>query len=169
MVISLPNTMNNTTLLFLIKKNQDHISEICLAMKKRSFGAGRWNGVGGKLLPGETIPQALIRETKEEINVEVQVGDLSKVAELTFTFPDRPDFDQLVHVFVAEIWMGEPTESEEMRPEWFSAENIPFDTMWPDDKFWLPQVVQGKYIQGAFTFGEQDAILEQEVREVEGF
>jgi len=52
------------TLLFLIKDDQ-----ILLAMKKRGFGAGRFNGVGGKVEPGETIEQALIRESQEEINV----------------------------------------------------------------------------------------------------
>ncbi len=45
------------TLLFLRKNNH-----ILLAMKKRGFGADRWNGVGGKLEPGETIEQALVRE-----------------------------------------------------------------------------------------------------------
>jgi hypothetical protein len=47
--------MRNATLLFLIKKSGDQISEICLAMKKRGFGVGRWNGAGGKVSQGETI------------------------------------------------------------------------------------------------------------------
>jgi 8-oxo-dGTP pyrophosphatase MutT (NUDIX family) len=37
-------------------------------MKKRGFGEGRWNGVGGKVEPGESIEAALIREAKEEVN-----------------------------------------------------------------------------------------------------
>jgi 8-oxo-dGTP diphosphatase len=91
--------MKNTTLLFLVKKQDNKISELLFAMKKRGFGAGRWNGVGGKLSEGETIVQAVVRETKEEIGVDVQESHLKKVAELAFTFPHRPDFNQLVHVF----------------------------------------------------------------------
>ena len=42
--------MKISTLCFLVKDNQ-----ILLAMKKRGFGEGKWNGVGGKVNPGETI------------------------------------------------------------------------------------------------------------------
>ncbi len=53
-----------TTLLLLRKGNQ-----ILLAMKKRGFGAGKFNGVGGKLEENETLEDAMLRETKEEIDV----------------------------------------------------------------------------------------------------
>ena len=51
------------TLCFFIKENQ-----ILLAMKKRGFGAGWWNGYGGKPEPGmkETMEDVSIRETREE-------------------------------------------------------------------------------------------------------
>lgn len=155
--------MRNTTLLFLIKKQDNKISEILLAMKKRGFGVGRWNGVGGKLGDGETIEQAVIREAYEEINIVTKESDLQKVAELAFTFQHRPDFDQLVHVYITETWQGDPVESEEMKPEWYQVSEIPFDTIWPDDKFWIPQMIDGKLIKGAFTFGEGDVILEQDI------
>ncbi len=159
--------MRNTTLLFLVKKQEGKISDVLLAMKKRGFGAGRWNGVGGKLGEGETIEQAVIREAKEEIGVDVSELDLKKAAELTFTFPHRPDFDQVVHTYVAEVWSGEPVESEEMKPEWYKSDVIPFDTMWPDDKFWVPYMIEGKLIKGAFAFGEGDVVIDQEVQCVE--
>lgn len=159
--------MKNTTLLFLIKKNDNKISEILLAMKKRGFGMGRWNGVGGKCEESETIKHAVVREAYEEVGVSVLESDLEKVAELAFTFPYRPDFNQLVHVFITERWSGDPIESEEMRPEWYTVGNIPFDSMWPDDKFWLPYMLEGKRIQGKFSFGEGDVIMEQEVNVVD--
>jgi len=151
--------LQDTTLVFLIKRSGGAVVEISLAMKKRSFGMGRWNGVGGKLLEGESVESAARRETKEEIGV--QVGRLHKVAELTFFFPHKPEWNQLVHVYFCEEWKGEPTESEEMRPEWFTPSHIPFDTMWPDDIFWLPQVLEGKFVTAQFTFGEGDVIVSQ--------
>ncbi len=154
--------MRDTTLLFLIKKTESgDITDICLAMKKRGFGAGRWNGAGGKTESGETVKEAVIRETQEEIGVTV--SDMSKVAELTFTFPHQPDWDQLVHVFFATEYVGTPTESEEMKPVWFAVVDIPYDDMWPDDRFWLPEVLKGGLVKASFSFGEGDSITSQEV------
>ncbi|MCP5842996.1 NUDIX domain-containing protein, partial [Klebsiella pneumoniae] len=65
------------TLLFLRRDD-----ELLLAMKKRGFGAGKWNGVGGKIEAGETIEDALVRECQEEINVTPL--NWQAVAELDF-------------------------------------------------------------------------------------
>lgn len=157
--------MKNATLLFLVKRDGKRIADICLAMKKRGFGEGRWNGVGGKLNPDETVEQATIRETKEEISVEV--SKLAKVAELTFTFANKPEWNQIVHVFTADEWTGEPAESEEMRPQWYLVSEIPFDKMWPDDIFWLPKVLEAELVRASFTLGDGDVILDQKVETVE--
>lgn len=157
--------MRNATLLFLVKKINNEVGEVCLAMKKRGFGAGRWNGVGGKVDANESIEDATKRETREEIDVDVK--DIKKVAELAFTFPHNEAWNQVVHIYFSEAWDGEPTESEEMAPKWYKVSELPFDSMWPDDKFWLPKALEGKLIQGAFTFGEGDIILDQKLDFVE--
>lgn len=153
------------TLLFLIKENDHIIDQICLAMKKRGFGVGRYNGVGGKLEDGETPEQAIIRETKEEINVIIEKPQ--KVAEISFSFLSNPDWDQKVYVYLATQWQNDPTESEEMKPEWFDIKDIPYDQMWPDDIFWLPEIINGKMIRGAFIFDEGDIIVDKQVEIVD--
>ena len=153
--------MKNSTLLFLVKKTDGKITEVCLAMKKRGFGIGRWNGVGGKVEDGESIKDATIREAKEEIGITA--SDLQKVGEIAFSFKFKPDYNQLVHIYITESWEGEPIESEEMSPAWYKADELPYTTMWPDDIFWLPKVLDGEKIKAWFTFGEQDTILEQKV------
>ena len=157
--------LRDATLLFLIKKIDGEISDICLAMKKRGFGMGRWNGSGGKVEEGETVRDAALRETKEEIGVEPK--NLQKVAEVSFYFPHKPAWDQKVHIYFCDEWNGEPTESEEMRPQWFSVSSLPFDTMWPDDRFWVPEVLAGKLVRGMFVFGEGDIIQEKNIEVVE--
>ncbi len=163
--------MRNSTLLFLIRKLDNNVTDICLAMKKRGFGMNRWNGAGGKCNPGESVEDGTIRETYEEIGVRVSTdnnyADLHKVAELTFIFPNKSEWNQLVHVYFAEKWEGEPVESEEMRPEWFRIKDIPFKEMWPDDHFWLPKTIDGKMVKATFRFGDGDVILEQKVEVVE--
>lgn len=154
--------LRDSTILLLIKRTEGEISEICLAMKKRGFGVGRWNGVGGKKNEQDvTVEDTAIRETQEEINVLAK--NMTKCAELTFHFPHNPDWDQLVHVYLCDEWEGEPQESEEMRPQWYAVNNLPFAEMWPDDKFWLPFVLKGKLLKATFCFKENDVLASQQV------
>lgn len=140
------------TLVFLRRDDQ-----ILLAMKKRGFGKGRWNGVGGKVDPGETIEQAMIRETQEEISVTPVKYE--QVARLDFTIDaDTKPWQQEVHVYMCSKWEGEPTESEEMAPQWYGLADIPYDSMWQDDEIWLPEVLQGKKLRGAFSFDHADTM-----------
>ncbi len=141
-------TQKICTLLFLRRGD-----EILLAMKKRGFGAGHWNGAGGKIEPGETIEQALIRECEEEIGVTPTEFD--QVARHHFIFQgDTPDI--VVHAFIAEKWQGEPKETEEMAPQWFKLHEIPYAQMWDDDKYWLPAVLAGDRLVTHFQFAADD-------------
>src|SRR3989344_3760561 len=157
--------LRDVTLVFLIRRSKEKISEICLAMKKRGFGMNRWNGVGGKVEKNENINDATKREATEEIGVEIK--QTNKVAELSFYFPHNPVWNQKVHVYFSEIWDGEPRESEEMKPQWFQTQEIPFDHMWPDDEFWVPEVLSGKLVKAAFVFGEGDVVQSKDVKIVD--
>ncbi len=136
---------------------------VLLGMKKRGFGEGRWNGFGGKVSAEETIEEAAKREMREEAGIEVEKMD--KVGILQFEFKGDPEILQ-VHIFKADDFLGEPEESEEMRPQWFNIDEIPFKEMWPDDIHWIPLFLRGKRFKGRFLFGEADSILEKELQEV---
>lgn len=134
---------------------------ILLAMKKRGFGEGKWNGIGGKVNPNETPEEAAIRETKEEISVVPR--ELSRVGVIDFFFPQRSDWDQRCIVYLVESWDGEPTESEEMRPQWFSKNEIPYGKMWSPDRHWLPRVLNGEKILTRFVFDEEQQVKEFDI------
>ncbi|MEK7504190.1 MAG: hypothetical protein AAB550_01680 [Patescibacteria group bacterium] len=89
--------MKQATLCFLVKDNQ-----ILLAMKKRGFGVGKWNGVGGKV-------------------------------------------------------------NEEMKPQWFDIDKIPYDKMWVDDIYWLPKALDGQKLRGRFVFDKDQKMIEHEL------
>ena len=151
--------MRNTTLTFLI-----HGEEVNLPEKKRGFGVNRHNGYGGKQEEGETITAAAIRELKEESKVYAEASLLVKVAELEFTFPEKAEWNQCVHVYLLREWSGEPQETEEMRPKWFHKNKIPYTRMWPDDPYWLPQILENRYVKARFTLGiDQNSILDKEI------
>lgn len=139
-------------------------NKILLGLKKRGFGVNRWNGFGGKLHEGETIEQAAKREMLEEANVSV--NDLKKVGIMEFYWKHKPNDCVEVHVFKSNAFTGTPTEGEEMKPQWFSVSEIPFDQMWKDDAFWMPMFLDGKKFKGKFVFDDTDNILEKELVEV---
>ncbi len=159
--------MQNTTLVYLIKQKDHRISEICLAMKKRSFGIGKWNGVGGKVEVGEKLEDAAIRETQEEINVTPI--NFYKKAEIIFNFSNKPEWNQIVNIFFCDKWEGDPEESDEMMPKWFPVKEIPYSNMWPSDILWLPDLINGKLLKGEFTLGDKDEVLKKEIYSVESF
>jgi len=159
--------MRPATLCFLLKGNPPQ--EILLGLKKARFGAGKYNGFGGKLKDGESIVKAAIRELEEEAGVEVHEEDLRQVARLTFFFPARPAWDQVVHAFVATRWEGHPAESDEMAPRWFPVDQIPFGMMWQDDAHWLLRVLAGERVEGCFVFGDDnETLVDVEIHANEG-
>lgn len=155
--------MKHVTLVFLRREGAAG-SEILLAMKKVRFGAGKWNGAGGKVEPGETYEQAAIRECQEEVGVTPR--GLQKAGELHFY--DLPDVEHYCHIYTATEWDGTPSESEEMRPQWFPLADIPYDQMWPDDRQWLPLLLAGKHFKGTVVI-ENDAVKQNTIQEVTNF
>ncbi|KAI9031605.1 NUDIX hydrolase domain-like protein [Phycomyces nitens] len=139
--------------------------KILLGMKKRGFGMNKYNGFGGKLEPGETIEEAAYRELWEESTINAK--DMTKVGINLFSFENNPVAME-VHVYVVTAYDGTPTETEEMRPEWFSYDNIPYDDMWADDRQWVPIMLEKKKFVGQFHFAEdQKQIISQVLETVD--
>lgn len=149
-----------TTLLLLRKEDK-----ILLAMKKRGFGEGLYNGVGGKLENDETPEEAMLRETKEEI--DIVPTEYEKVAIMEFNEFVKGEKTHLIfHLYLASKWDKEPSETEEMKPEWFDIENIPYDKMFPDDKYWMPFILEGRKIKGFFEFDENWNLLTYDINDL---
>lgn len=137
--------MTPLTLSFLLTD-----THICLGLKKRGFGAGNWNGYGGKLEEDEGLSAAAVREIEEEAQVYVGEQHLEKVALVEFIFEDGKHLQ--VHIYFARVWTGDPTETEEMMPKWFTFDEIPYDNMWADDRHWLPRTLAGEKLLGKVWF-----------------
>lgn len=149
-----------TTLCLLKEDNR-----ILLAMKKRGFGEGRYNGVGGKIENGETPEEAMIRETQEEIGVTPT--DYEKVGFIEFDeFYKGKKARIAFHLYIVNKWIGEPAESEEMNPKWFDIKEIPYNKMFPDDQYWLPLILEGKKIHAYFDFDEDWKVLYKSIEDL---
>lgn len=153
----------NCTLVFLRRENQ-----ILLAMKKRGFGSDRWNGVGGKIEPHETIGQALVRESQEEVGVTPLQWEKVAVHDFEMDVDSDEPWHMYVHAYLCDSWEDEPHESEEMAPQWFNVADIPYGEMWQDDIVWLPQVLNGKKLRCTFAFKRDESMLSAHMELVDG-
>lgn len=132
---------------------------VLLIRKKRGLGAGKVNGPGGKLEPGETPLQSAIREAQEEVGITPL--NLEERGLLRFQFTDGYSLE--CTVFVASGLEGEPVETNEAAPFWVAVDAVPYDQMWADDQHWLPQVLAGQSVDGWFEF-DGDTMLSKQVR-----
>ena len=127
-----------------------------LGLKKRGFGMGKLTSVGGKQEKGESIDETAIRETFEEISVKVT--EMEHMADIVFDnlhYKGKPERD-MMHVFVATKWQGEPQESDEIKPEWVKISEMPYRRMWGDNEHWLPEVLRGNKVEAWFYYNEKN-------------
>ena len=131
-------------------------NKVLLGLKKRGFGMGNWNGFGGKVNDGESIESATKRELFEEAGITV--NNIERVGVIDFSWKDKEDILE-VNIFKAVDFTGLPKESEEMKPQWFLVNNIPYEKMWSDDKYWMPMFLENKKFKGNFIFDEKNNVI----------
>ena len=107
--------MRDTTLCFPV----DGKGRILLGRKKRGFGFSKWNGFGGKIEPGETPQQALMREIKEELDTEIEVGELIDTVEY-----DYPTFHLSMDCFWCKIVSGNLVLLEAEASKWLTKDDL---------------------------------------------
>lgn len=105
-----------------------------LQEKKRIFATargygefkGQWEFPGGKIEPGETPQQALVREIREELDTTIRVGELIETIEY-----DYPDFHLSMDCFWCEVIKGDLVLLEAQEARWLTKDEL-------DSVKWLP-------------------------------
>ena len=141
------------TLVFVVRDG-----EMLLMRKKRGIGAGKINGPGGRIEPGESALECAVREVREELCV-TPVG-IEAAGENAFQFVDG--YAIRVFVFRASGFEGELGETEEGAPLWSPLDRIPWDEMWEDDRLWLPHALAGRRFLGRYLF-DGDTLLDHDL------
>jgi 8-oxo-dGTP pyrophosphatase MutT (NUDIX family) len=132
-------------------------------MKKRGFWVGKYNWAGWKIQWDETIAEAAKRELQEETWIDVALDRFKKIGYFHFYFRNKSEWDQNVTLYKVEWYTWEIEETEEMKPEWFSIDEIPFDKMWEDDKYWMPRILKWEEVEYRFDFDENGKIIDHKL------
>jgi len=141
------------TLVFVVKEDR-----VLLIRKKRGLGAGKINGPGGRLESGENFKECAVREVREELGVTPLC--MVKLGEHRFQFVDG--YSIFVYVYRASDLEGLPIETDEAKPFWVGQDEIPFEDMWEDDRYWLPLLLEGKKFSGRWIF-DGDRMLDYQL------
>lgn len=131
------------TLCNIISKNK-----VLLKKATRGISKGKWNGLGGKIDPGESPKESAIREVREESGLIIK--DISERGIIYFYVGSEKKPSIKMHLFSATRFTGKLVEGEEGKLKWFDLDAIPYDGMWDDDKFWWPMFLDGMSFRGDF-------------------
>ena len=119
--------------------------------KQDDMHAGKWNGLGGKLEPGESPEDCVVREVREESGLLVQNPELRGV----LTFPRfSKDEDWYVFVFVAESFTGVVIDSQEGVLQWIENERLLELNLWAGDRTFIPWLDHGAFFSGKFVYND---------------
>ncbi len=120
--------------------------------KPGDIHAGKWNGLGGKLEPGESPEECVVREVREESGLEIVGPRLHGLV----MFPGFKGQDWYVFVFTAAEFNGEQIDSPEGDLAWIADEELASLPLWPSDHVFLPWLREEGFFSAKFTYeGEE--------------
>jgi 8-oxo-dGTP diphosphatase len=119
--------------------------------KPNDIHEGKWNGLGGKLEPGETPEECVIREVREESGLSIGNPRLCGL----LMFPAFKGDDWYVFVFTASDFSGELIDSPEGKLEWIEDNQLSSLNLWQSDHIFFPWIVKGKFFSAKFEYEEE--------------
>jgi 8-oxo-dGTP diphosphatase len=124
---------------------------------------GKWNGLGGKMEPGEGPIEAAQREFHEEADVDLPLSAFTPLGVLHFpNFKASQEQDWVVYVFaaeypVADVQVGKLRQTREGDLHWVKDTDVIHLNLWEGDREFLPYVMEAKPFIGCYWY-EQGAL-----------
>ncbi len=116
---------------------------------------GKWNGLGGKLEPGETPEQCARREILEESGLVVD----RLVWKGILTFPGfANDEDWYTFIYLANVFPGELVDSPEGELSWIPDSEVLELNLWAGDRIFIPWLERPEFFSGMFRYVDGEFI-----------
>ncbi|MFX0085934.1 MAG: NUDIX domain-containing protein [Candidatus Hodarchaeota archaeon] len=159
------------TLAYIIYQNE--VLLLYRNKKKNDYHEGKYVAIGGRLEPGETPLECIIRELKEETGYNLSPDEISFRGYIYFDevsrnkkSEDLPAFNWLVFLYHIRVSEKLCIENKEGDLQWFSIEDIPYQKMWSGDRIFTPkilnsnEIIEAKFLYDGeeivkWTFGEE--------------
>ena len=117
--------------------------------KENDMHEGKWNGLGGKFMPGETPEQCVIREVAEESGLKIE----DPVLKGFLTFPKfSKSVDWYVFVYEAHKFTGDLIESDEGHLEWIKDSDLNDLNLWEGDHQFFNWMEENKFFSAKFYY-----------------
>jgi 8-oxo-dGTP diphosphatase len=128
--------------------------------KENDMHEGKWNGLGGKVEPGESPEECVVREVYEESGLLVKDPQLRGF----ITFPNfANDDDWYVFLFTADEFDGELIDSAEGELAWVPTERVLDLNLWAGDRLFIPWLDDGRFFSAKFEYADGE-LAHHEVR-----
>jgi 8-oxo-dGTP diphosphatase len=135
-------------------RDRDKTLMVHRVKKANDIHEGKWNGLGGKLEPGESPEECARREIYEESGLTAMALEWKGI----LTFPKfANDEDWYAFVFVVTDFTGDLADSEEGNLQWIKNEDLPSLNLWEGDIIFLPWLERAGFFSGKFVY--QDGCL----------
>ena len=123
--------------------------------KKNDIHKNKWNGLGGKLEPGESPEECVKREVFEESGLIIKSPNLHGV----ITFPKFDGIDDwIVFVYTTNNFEGNLIECDEGKLDWVSDDQLLNLNLWEGDKIFIPWLTQDKFFSAKFIYEKKKLI-----------
>jgi 8-oxo-dGTP diphosphatase len=139
-------------------KENGHTLMLHRIKKTEDIHKGKWNGLGGKLEPGESPEQCIIREVREESGLEI----VNPRYHGLLVFADFKAEDWYVFVFTAQTFTGSLCDSAEGELAWIRDADLLALPLWPSDQIFIPWLAGARIFSARFQY-QGDAMLGHEV------
>ena len=145
--------MKVSTLCYIKQNNQTLM--LHRIKKENDIHKNKWNGLGGKLEPGESPEECVKREVFEESGLIIESPNLHGV----ITFPKFDGIDDwIVFVYTANNFEGNLIECDEGKLDWVSDDQLFNLNLWEGDKIFIPWLTQDKFFSAKFIYEKKKLI-----------
>lgn len=138
------------TLCHIIKRNR-----LLLKRASRGISKGKWNAPGGKLTGNESPLQSAKREVLEETGLKVKSAIYHGT--MDYYLSGSKAVHTRAYLFSTRNFEGNYRSTSEGILKWFAQNDLPFNQMWPDDRYWIPLMLAGSKFDATFFFDKNNS------------